>query len=53
MTASCGRPCAPAGPPADRRAAELEAEAKRAAEQPEPSKKRLPYPAAGDPIPEG
>jgi cell division protease FtsH len=37
----------------DRRAAELEAEAKRAAEQPEPSKKRPPYPTAGDPIPEG
>jgi cell division protease FtsH len=37
----------------DRRAAELEAEAKRgAAESPE-RKKRMPYPAAGDPIPEG
>ena len=36
----------------DRRAAELEAEAKRAAEEPE-RKKRLPYPAAGDPIPGG
>ena len=36
----------------DRRAAELEAEAKRATEQPE-RKKRMPYPAAGDPIPEG
>jgi hypothetical protein len=36
----------------DRRAAELEAEAKREAPEPAP-KKRLPYPAAGDPIPEG
>jgi cell division protease FtsH len=36
----------------DRRAAELEAEAKRQAAEPEP-KKRMPYPAAGDPIPEG
>ena len=36
----------------DRRAAELEAEAKR--DNPEPERrKRLPYPAAGDPIPEG
>jgi cell division protease FtsH len=36
----------------DRRAAELEAEAKRGAAEPE-RKKRMPYPAAGDPIPEG
>ena len=36
----------------DRRAAELEAEAKREAAEPE-RRKRLPYPAAGDPIPEG
>ena len=36
----------------DRRAAELEAESKR--DNPEPERrKRLPYPAAGDPIPEG
>ena len=36
----------------DRRNAEIEAESKRANEQPE-RKKRMPYPAAGDPIPEG
>ena len=35
----------------DRRNAEIEAESKRANEQPE-RKKRMPYPAAGDPIPE-
>jgi cell division protease FtsH len=35
----------------DRRAAELEAEAKRQHQEPE-RKKRMPYPAAGDPIPE-
>ena len=37
----------------DRRAAELEAEAKRQASEPPTPRKRLPYPAAGDPIPEG
>ncbi len=37
----------------DRRAAELEAEAKRQAAEPATPRKRLPYPAAGDPIPEG
>jgi cell division protease FtsH len=37
----------------DRRAAELEAEAKRQAADPATPRKRLPYPAAGDPIPEG
>ncbi len=37
----------------DRRAAELEAEAKRQAAEPSTPRKRLPYPAAGDPIPEG
>ena len=36
----------------DRRAAELEAEAKREAAEPE-RRKRMPYPPAGDPIPEG
>jgi cell division protease FtsH len=36
----------------DRRAAELEAEAAREAHEPE-RRKRLPYPTAGDPIPEG
>jgi cell division protease FtsH len=36
----------------DRRAAELEAEAKRQHQEPE-RKKRMPYPAPGDPIPEG
>ena len=36
----------------DRRAAELEAEAKRGHQEPE-RRKRMPYPAAGDPIPEG
>ena len=37
----------------DRRNAALEAESKRANAEPEGKKKRLPYPAAGDPIPEG
>jgi cell division protease FtsH len=37
----------------DRRAAELEAEAKARASDPPAPRKRLPYPAAGDPIPEG
>ncbi len=37
----------------DRRNAAIEAESKRANAEPEGKKKRLPYPAAGDPIPEG